>query len=621
MRGEKRPDPPPHTAGGRGRRYDLLPPAPGRPGPFGVPPGMEMHNEPPQPAKQDAGLPGRAPAYPAYGVPIAKAPAQGLGPPAGQPLGAQAAPPPVGPPLSPAGTGRGPPPAFGFPDRERDIRGSLPPKGPGAGSPDIRDQRALHERQKADLALRDSQMRERERERDLSRQSMRVKQEEMAPQHGGYEPFGHRQQPSLGQGRPDPLSLGRPATTEPSRNYGQGPQPGRGLLGDPGPGHSPPMARPMSTMGSRPPSGELYPPHHPPQSSTPGPVGGLAKPSEPRKTSNIMSLLNDDPPPAPKRVNEVAARAVATPPPQPMSRPPPSQQQHAASLRREPEPGYHSFGRNPPQAAPAGMPSLKPSQPPPMPGSRMAMEAQPERDYYRSHAYPSVQQNAATNSPPTAPHRYAPPPSQAYQPQPSYPTQYGSAPQSHAASPPPPQYAGHGVPRGRDHGPPPPQNVRDQGWPAHQQPPGNGWQQNPGPKTSQGPPPPQPWSPAPQPQQPSHPHAVRDERAYSTQPMQSRYAPPPAPSRPSDAGPPYNRYSSTPVPRDPREMPGRSYTPVSYDNRGPPLAQGPGGYPQQDLRDPRDPRDPRDHRDPRDMMSRGLRPQDTYERRQDQYRR
>ncbi|OAQ97483.1 hypothetical protein LLEC1_02471, partial [Akanthomyces lecanii] len=58
MRGEKRPDPPPHTAGGRGRRYDVLPPAPGRPGPFGAPTGLEMHNEPPQPVKQDAGLPG-----------------------------------------------------------------------------------------------------------------------------------------------------------------------------------------------------------------------------------------------------------------------------------------------------------------------------------------------------------------------------------------------------------------------------------------------------------------------------------------------------------------------------------------------------------------------------------
>ncbi|TQW00528.1 hypothetical protein V2A60_001604 [Cordyceps javanica] len=616
-RGEKRPDPPMPTTGGRGRRYDVLPPAPGRPGPFGVPQGMEMHNEPPPPAKQDAGQPGRAPGYPAYGVPIAKAPpAQGLGPPAGQPVGAQAAPPAVGPPLSPSRTGRGPPPAFGFPDRERDVRGPLAPKGPVAGSPDVRDQRALHERQKADMALRDTHMRDRERERDLVRQPMHVKQEEMPPQHAGYEPFGHRQQPSLGQIRNDPLSLGRPATTEPPRNYTQGPQPGRGLLGDPGPGQSPPMARPMSTtMGSRPPSGELYPPHPPPQSRTPVPTGGLAKPSEPRKTSNIMSLLNDDPPPAPKRVTEVAARAVATPPPQPMPRAPPAQQQPAAPLRREPEPAYHAYGRNPPPAAaPAGMPSLKPSQPPPMPGSRMAMEAQPERDYYRPHVYPSVQQNTATNSPPTAPHRYAPPPSQAYQPQPGYPAQYGSAPPPHAASP-PPQYAGHAAPRGRDHGPPPPQTVRDSGWPTHQQPPGNSWQQAPGPKTSQGPPPQQSWSPAPQSQPPPHPHAVRDERGYGAQQMQSRYAPPPATTRPPDPGPPppapYNRYSSTPVPRDPREMPGRSYTP-GYDTRGPPAPpQGPSGYPGPD---------PRDARDPRDMMSRGLRPQE-YDRRQDQYRR
>lgn len=611
MRGEKRPEPPMPTTGGRGRRYDVLPPAPGRPGPFGVPHGMEMHPDgTPPPVKQDTGQPGRVPGYPTYGVPIAKAPAQGLGQPSGQPIGAQGAPPPGGPPLSPSRSGRGPPPAFGFPDRERDLRGPLAPKVPGAGSPDLRDQRAMHERQKADLALRDSHMRDRERERDLGRQHMRVKQEEMPPQHGAYEPFGHRQQPSLG-GRSDPLSLGRPPTTEPPRNYGQGPQPGRGLLGDPGRAHSPPMARPMSTMGSRPPSGEHYPPHPPTQPSTPVPTGGLAKPPEPRK-SNIMSLLNDDPPPAPKRVPEPAARAVATPPPQAMSRPQ-TAQPPAAPMRREPEPQYHGYGRNPPPAAPSGMPSLKPSQPPPMQGSRMAMESQPEREYYRSHAYPTQQQhNAPTNSPPTAPHRYAPPPAQAYQPQPGYPAQYGSAPPPHAASP-PPQYAGHAAPRGRDPGPPPPQNVRDGGWPAHQQPPS--WQQQPpGPKTSQGPPPPQSWSPAPQSQPPPHPHSMRDERAYSTQPMQSRYAPPPATSRPQDPGPPppasYNRYSSTPVPRDPRELPGRSYTPVGYDARGPPPPPGPGGYPP--------PPDPRDARDPRDMMGRGLRPQE-YDRRQDRY--
>ncbi|KAM3461602.1 hypothetical protein MY5147_001413 [Beauveria neobassiana] len=616
IRGEKRPDPPMPTTGGRGRRYDVLPPTSGRPGPFGVAPGMDMHNEPPPPVKQDNGQPGRTPGYPAYGVPIAKAPAQGLGPPAGQPVGAQAAPPPVGQPLSPSRTERGPPPAFGFPDRDREVRGPLAPKGPGAGSPDIRNQRILHERQKAELALRESHMRERERERDLARQPMRVKQEEMPPQHGGYEPFGHRQQPSLGQVRPEPLSLGRPATTEPPRNYGQAPQPARGLLGDPSPSHSPPVARPMSTMGSRPPSGEIYPSHAPPQSRTPVPTGGLAKPPEPRKTSNIMSLLNDDPPPAPKRVNEMAARAVPTPPPQPMSRPPPAQQP-SAPLRREPEQSYHAYGRGPPPAAaPAGMPSLKPSQPPPMPGSRMGMDAQPDRDYYRSHAFPPVPQNTATNSPPTAPHRYAPQSSQTYQPQPQpgYPAQYGSAPPSHAGSP-PPQYTGHAAPRGRDHGPPPPQNVRDSGWPPHQQPPSNAWQQGPGPKTSQGPPQQQSWSPAPQSQPPPHPHAVRDDRAYGTQPMQSRY-PPPATSRPPDPGPPppasYNRYSSTPVPRDPREMPGRSYTPVGYDTRGPPPPpQAPQGYPGPD---------PRDARDPRDMVARGLRPQD-YDRRQDQYRR
>jgi hypothetical protein len=110
--------------------------------------------------------------------------------------------------------------------------------------------------------------------------------------------------------------------------------------------------------------------------------------------------------------------------------------------------------------------------------------------------------------------------------------------------------------------------------------------------------------------------------------MQGRYPPPgrgPEPVPPPSQA--YPRYASTPgpaPPRDPRDMPGQSYTPVGgYDNRGPPPPGGPGypGHEAQNvqMRDARDPRDPRDGRDPRDMM-RGLRPHE-YDRHPDQYRR
>jgi hypothetical protein len=172
------------------------------------------------------------------------------------------------------------------------------------------------------------------------------------------------------------------------------------------------------------------------------------------------------------------------------------------------------------------------------------------------------------------------------------------------------------VPRGREP-PPPPPSGRDAGWPAgaHQQP--GGWQ-GPHPKTTQGPPPPQSWSPAPQTQPPHH-LSMRDDRGYGSQPMQGRYMPPS--SRPPESATqaaPYGRYSSTPVqPRDPREPPGRSYTPVGYDARGPPP---PPPGPAYGAPDPRDlGRDPRDPRDPRDIMGRGgLRPQE-YDRHQDRY--
>ncbi|KAM5357011.1 hypothetical protein ACJZ2D_016706 [Fusarium nematophilum] len=83
--------------------------------------------------------------------------------------------------------------------------------------------------------------------------------------------------------------------------------------------------------------------------------------------------------------------------------------------------------------------------------------------------------------------------------------------------------------------------------------------------------------------------------------MPGRY-PPPGSRGPEPVLPPaqaYPRYASTPgpaPPRDPREMPGRSYTPVGYDARGQPPPAG-LGYPGPDPRDmqmsdARDPRDP-----------------------------
>lgn len=49
----------------------------------------------------------------------------------------------------------------------------------------------------------------------------------------------------------------------------------------------------------------------------------------------------------------------------------------------------------------------------------------------------------------------------------------------------------------------------------------------------------------------------------------------------------YPRYASTPRlgPRDPRDVPGRSYTPGGYDVRSPPPLQPGPGYPGLDPRD------------------------------------
>ncbi|KAM5355661.1 hypothetical protein ACJ41O_002307 [Fusarium nematophilum] len=711
-RGEKLPDPPQPSTGGRGRRYDNSAAASR---PLAVAPGIDLHNEASQAKMEAAAQPPRGQPFANYGVPIAQAPVQQplVQPPQQQPLAMQQHPgaQPVTQAMSPSTRPlRAPVRQFGFPEREREPGQRVPlpqkaPSGPPVAEPrerplaaaqplppvrndPVMEHNAQVDRQKADFQMREQQERERERERAMARQSerqtLRVKQEpEATPQPLHYEPFGHRQQGSLG-GQPlarppretsRPPSYAPPVQQQQQQQQQQQPpsQPVRNLLSEQPQVRSPqmdtPTSRPVSSLQQRPSSGSLQEQFGSttPQASTPVPAAAPHRPPEPRKGGlNIMSLLNDDPPP-PKRINDVAGTPVRpspTPPPQAMAGrtlpgpAPPSQ------MRREPEP-YSPFGRAP-SGGPSAMPSLKPTyadsaQPQHMGGSRasigVSVESAAERDYYRQHPYQSATQSS-TNSPQSA-HRYPPPgpPGQVqYQGQ-GYPTSFGAAGQPpHAGSPGAAQYSLHpSSSRSREV----PQHGREASWPppAHQPPPSGhsqptGWPSQPPPNTSQ-PPPQQSWPtqhPASKPQTPapnwvaSQPppgqphHMMRDDgrggpyygSAGAGMPpqqhqMQGHY-PPPGSRGPEPVLPPaqaYPRYASTPgpaPPRDPREIPGRSYTPVGYDARGQPPPAGPG-YPGPDPRDMqmRDARDPRDPRDPRDLM-RGLRPHEDY-RHPDQYRR
>ncbi|KAJ6439670.1 might be a transmembrane protein [Purpureocillium lavendulum] len=700
-RGEKRPDPPQPTAGGRGRRFENTTTAPGASRPLAVAPGVDPQGEPSQ-AKMEAQPPQARPqAFPGYGVPIAQAPAQQPlaqpGPQTGQQQiamqqhAAGAAPPPASQAMSPGARPlRAPLQPFGFPERDREPpppapqqqqqqqRVSLPQKTANPAVPELREQRplaaaqplqpahpdAMMERQKLEMQQRE---REREREREAARQSerqtMRMTQEAELAAQRHYEPYGHRQQSSLGGGPREPLSLARPPSQEPSRSVAgqpypppmqqQGPHAVRAMMGEPGAAQSPPLgpaitSRPMSSLQQRQPPGPGAEPYGvAPQAPPP------SRPPEPRKTSNIMSLLNDDPPPAAKRVSDVSTNAghSATPPPQAMARPPPGPAP-PSQMRREPETQYSPYGRAP--SGGPGMPPLKPTyggspNPPPPMGS-----AGSERDYYRQHAYQPQpgHHSSGTNSPQTS-QRYPPPgqPGQGQYPtQSGYPTAYGGGGQvPHAGSPPPPQYAVHQpapraremVPGGRENAwpqqghqqQPPPAMQQATGWPtqppkSQAQPPQQSWPQHPSSTPKPSTPAPA-WSAAPPPQQ-AHPMSMRDERSGpmyggNAQPPQHRYGPPatrgPEPVPPPAQG--YPRYVSTPGPvgpRDPREQ-ARSYTPGVYDARGPPPPPGPGpgpAYPGPDPREMslRDGRDPRDPRDPREMMARGLRPHE-YERHPD----
>ena len=701
-RGEKRPDPPQPTTGGRGRRYDGSA-AVGPSRPLAVAPGIEMHGEPAQAKLEATGQPPRAQPFSGYGVPIAQAPTQQQPPPPpGQPgqqpipiqqLGVPQ-PQPVSQAMSPSARPlRAPVQVFSFPEqqqqqqqrRDREAaaqsqqRVPLPQKSGAGQVPELRDQRPLAAAQSMQSPrpdpMLDRQHRERERERDrerelarqAERQSLRMNTE-AEQRHYEQQQYGHRHQSSIG--RSDPLALSRPVAPEASRSAaGQAyplsmhqqqapPHSARGPGEHASAAQSPPLGpsgRAMPSLQQRPPLGQTQDyGHAPPRSSTPASVSG--RPSEPRKTSSIMSLLNDDPPPASKRLSEVSnapSRPSATPPPPPqaMGRPPPPGQAPPAQMRRDTEPQYGSYGRS--SVGASGMPSLKPTyggSPNPSP---LAAPPPAERDpYYRGHpAYQPGHQSG--NSSPQSSHRYPPPAQQAqaqYQTQGGYAQGYPASQAPHAGSPPPP-YSGHGAaPRARELGP----GGRDAGW--AQQPPGGaaagGWPQQAGKPSSQGPPPPpqqswaphpsstpkpstpsQTWGPAPPPQH----VGMRDERGgpvYGSTPqppqhaMQSRY-PPPGSRQPEPPGPPpppsssgYPRYASAaPGPgsgprRDPREQT-RSYTPGGYDARGPPPPPPPGGG--YAVPDPRD-MQMRDGRDPREVMGRGLRPHE-YERHPDQYRR
>lgn len=669
-RGEKRPDPPQPSTGGRGRRYDSGPSSSSRP--LAAAPGataLELAPEPMQQVKREALAAGQPPPrgqpYPGFGVPIAQAPSQ-VAPPPGQPgqkpLSAAHGQPVVTQSMSPGTPSLRAPPLGGpygmASEREQEAQrhmASGPPPAHPHLHPDAEKmeaemmQQRYHQQQQHQQRERE-RVREREvvememRDREMARQTeIRAKQEsEMASRHYEAAYGGHHRQPSYPPprdvGRGDPLSLSR-HPQEPPRHSGTPvgapqpyptagtpvqQQPYRSLLADPSPAQSPPplappVSRPMSALQHRQ-SGsvsDIYRAPTPQQSSTPvPPSSSLAgppppRPAEPRK-SNIMSLLNDDPAPPPKRVND-----VSTPPPQSLGRAPPPQQQPPppqqtqpppSHLRRESEVQYSSPYSRPPSTAAVAMPSLKPTaySASPGPGSRSSL-------------------GMAVDSPAPADRDYYR--GQAYPPPPTHPRTDSPAQQQHRYAPPaPPQasqppyqaQAGYPTPYGSSAASqPPPTHVSSPPppFPLHSG--------TPGPGRSREPPPAPPQSARdawPQQGQPggtwaAHPN-LRDERVmYGSQP--GRYAPPPPPSRGPPAAEPvpppgqaYPCYASTPQPRDPRDMgPSRSYTPVgAYDARAPPPPGHAYPPPQGGPPDPRD-LQLRDGRDPRDVLSRGLRPQ------------
>ncbi|OBR06146.1 Myb-like DNA-binding domain-containing protein [Colletotrichum higginsianum IMI 349063] len=452
-------------------------------------------------------------------------------------------------------------------------------------------ERQQMERQQAERQQMERQKMEAQQSKEHLRptERTRLKQEpEMTPPHHHYEPFSYGQQPvrSVPPPRSEPPA-GPRQPAEPPRSvatpvpqaYGQPmPQPGGRLLGDPQPSVStPPGQRPNVAQRPMPTHMDSYgtPPQQPQSLSA-----AASRPSaSERKTSNIMSLLNDDPPsaaaaaaptppPQPKRLNDMTqVKPSPTPPPQSMSRgpaPPPA----PTPLRPEREaPQAYPYGRNAPSAS--AMPPLKPTytaspQAQHMSAPRSTIlsphDSGPalEREFYRSYQH----QPQATNSPQIA-QPYTPqsqPSRDAYQPQTGYPG-YG-APAAHAGSP-PAQYAVHPSASRRE--PPPPQN-RESAWP-------------PGPQGhAMG----QPQPPQQQPSWPpqSHPatHAQPPKRSQQAPPpqnwasphMSSQKAPPSGSAVPQQSwasGPPQQQQQQQPQPPQQQQPPPHHHMPMR-DDRG-----------------------------------------------------
>ncbi|KAL7795169.1 hypothetical protein V8C37DRAFT_45852 [Trichoderma ceciliae] len=150
VRGEKRPDPPMPTTGGRGRRFESTAPgtsrplavAPGAIDPHGDLPQPKIEPTPPQPLRQQQQIS-------TYGVPIAQAPIQTpLAQPNQAPLAVQAQPVPQATQQAISPSGRSlhqPLPPFGFPERDREPaqsqRAPLSQKPSVSQVPELRDSR------------------------------------------------------------------------------------------------------------------------------------------------------------------------------------------------------------------------------------------------------------------------------------------------------------------------------------------------------------------------------------------------------------------------------------------------------------------------------------------------
>ncbi|RDW88028.1 hypothetical protein BP6252_00060 [Coleophoma cylindrospora] len=479
-------------------------------------------------------------------------------------------------------------------------------------------ERAERERAERERAERDRLDRERDREREQREQRERMlKQEhEMRNNMQQYEPYSTQSMQAnvMAHARHEipqqPAEIRR--TAPPPQQYQRNPQVRNIMNESMGqvhqmPSASPSPAIPRAPMSAPPMSQEQFA-APPPQPTPPAPV----RQPEPRKTSSIMSLLNDEPseprpqpPPQPaKRNSDFAPSSLQishTPPPareQMYSQPPREPTViHAPQIRRESSlndihglvggygrpsaPGQPRLNQSPYSASAATPPPQQQQQQPPPPsqqpiqGSRQHIAsplemAQPsDRDYYQrqppQYMMQQQQQASAAGSPHLGPSYHTQAQQQQQQHQQAQQQQshrqmaFGQA-ASHVASP-PPQYASqqatqHSVRRSR-------QNSFDGRY---------------GPPASAA---------GPQPPQQGYPHASQHgSMQYQPQhPLQpSRYAAPSSQSAPSPvqqmpqhiaaqqaptAPHGYGPHPSHPMHQHSSSIgPPRSYTPSNYDSRG-----------------------------------------------------